>query len=1005
MSANQGVPELRLNDSNPKDNFNQSNESESSHNLNPKEGDPPEKTTNNEREPLKERQDVRSGSVKRSTKRKLSEMSSKSGMKSGMFGTGKRAKWQKQIEHFLDSTPVIIFMSILTLYTLFFADIQAAWLRIEVDEASNIIQCLALVFFGSEFILNCVAKLDYFLGFFFWLDLIATVSLILDIDYIMDPIMGYGPTRATASKSTVQAAKAISKVSSAVRATRVLRVIRIVRLIRMVKLYKSVYLAREKAEKKKKEDRLKEMMQMQKEISGSNSNDTSRNESNISGDKSIKSIGTPKARRESASELAIETQATPAEQKKNGHMRNALLLKGVTSTPATTTTNIETNGKATDKKIHESTIGAIGKEKSVDKRKMFKRGNTRKNIGGEKKEDGEEELMDEEDEENLIKESKISKIVTESITKKVIVLILVLLIIFPLLSESFYSDDSTISYNLVANFIANDNQIYGTKTDILTRQQLETLFDWKYPPLNITVNGSYYYENKNYTTDYFRYKEVKQVYSDDGFILIQYSCLKETKLAGLLSLIQTLFVCLCLTLAAILFENDANTLVLEPLEIMIEIVDTVSKDPMNAKNVENLQGGIKATINKDDEQKESKSSDNYEVTVIKSAIIKISALLAIGFGEAGGEIIAKNLSSGQELNPRLKGKKKTAIFGFCDIRQFEEINLALEERTMLFVNEIAEIVHSSVDRFGGATNKNIGEAFLNVWKFYNETPVRSEDGKKQIMQRKDNLLEIDPSNIQVAITADMAVIAFLRVIMKINKNCNIIAYNKNPEILQRIPNFRLNMGFGLHMGYGIEGAVGSTYKIDASYLSPNVNIAARLESASRQFGVPLLVSGPLYNLCSDEMKNLMRFVDCVMVKGSVQPLELYTIDVNLNLKPQSEKKILIMSNKDKRKRFADKKEIFRREVEVTRSATAIILEKASYLELLHTNKTDEFYRNWEEGIIKYKEGDFMAAGQKFKECLKLDPTDGPAKTLLGYFEGRGYNSPVCWQGVRELTSK
>ena len=36
------------------------------------------------------------------------------------------------------------------------------------------------------------------------------------------------------------------------------------------------------------------------------------------------------------------------------------------------------------------------------------------------------------------------------------------------------------------------------------------------------------------------------------------------------------------------------------------------------------------------------------------------------------------------------------------------------------------------------------------------------------------------------------------------------------------------MGFGLHMGYGIEGAVGSTYKIDASYLSPNVNIAARL---------------------------------------------------------------------------------------------------------------------------------------------------------------------------------
>ncbi len=33
-----------------------------------------------------------------------------------------------------------------------------------------------------------------------------------------------------------------------------------------------------------------------------------------------------------------------------------------------------------------------------------------------------------------------------------------------------------------------------------------------------------------------------------------------------------------------------------------------------------------------------------------------------------------------------------------------------------FVNNIAEIVHSMVDRFQGAANKNIGDAFLLVWK-------------------------------------------------------------------------------------------------------------------------------------------------------------------------------------------------------------------------------------------------------------------------------------------------
>jgi hypothetical protein len=34
---------------------------------------------------------------------------------------------------------------------------------------------------------------------------------------------------------------------------------------------------------------------------------------------------------------------------------------------------------------------------------------------------------------------------------------------------------------------------------------------------------------------------------------------------------------------------------------------------------------------------------------------------------------------------------------------------------MLFVNKIGELVHSSVYRYGGSANKNIGEAFLMIW--------------------------------------------------------------------------------------------------------------------------------------------------------------------------------------------------------------------------------------------------------------------------------------------------
>jgi len=35
---------------------------------------------------------------------------------------------------------------------------------------------------------------------------------------------------------------------------------------------------------------------------------------------------------------------------------------------------------------------------------------------------------------------------------------------------------------------------------------------------------------------------------------------------------------------------------------------------------------------------------------------------------------------------------------------------------MVFVNTIAKVVHSIIDRFAGSANKNIGDAFLLVWK-------------------------------------------------------------------------------------------------------------------------------------------------------------------------------------------------------------------------------------------------------------------------------------------------
>ena len=51
-------------------------------------------------------------------------------------------------------------------------------------------------------------------------------------------------------------------------------------------------------------------------------------------------------------------------------------------------------------------------------------------------------------------------------------------------------------------------------------------------------------------------------------------------------------------------------------------------------------------------------------------------------------------------------------------------------------------------------------------------------------------------------------------------------------------------------GWAIEGAIGSTYKIDASYLSPHVNMASRLEAATKQYGASILLSDDFVRMLS-----------------------------------------------------------------------------------------------------------------------------------------------------------
>ena len=54
-----------------------------------------------------------------------------------------------------------------------------------------------------------------------------------------------------------------------------------------------------------------------------------------------------------------------------------------------------------------------------------------------------------------------------------------------------------------------------------------------------------------------------------------------------------------------------------------------------------------------------------------------------------------------DLDSMIPGKKVCGIFGFCDIRCFTDATEVLQESIMVFVNNIADIVHGEVSKYDG----------------------------------------------------------------------------------------------------------------------------------------------------------------------------------------------------------------------------------------------------------------------------------------------------------------
>ena len=77
-------------------------------------------------------------------------------------------------------------MAIVTGYALLGDDFRFLYAPAESDDAFTTLSIISLTLFTIELVLSSIGNQHYFLSFFFWLDLLATLSMISDIEPLMN---------------------------------------------------------------------------------------------------------------------------------------------------------------------------------------------------------------------------------------------------------------------------------------------------------------------------------------------------------------------------------------------------------------------------------------------------------------------------------------------------------------------------------------------------------------------------------------------------------------------------------------------------------------------------------------------------------------------------------------------------------------------------------------------------------------------------------------------------
>jgi len=273
------------------------------------------------------------------------------------------------------------------------------------------------------------------------------------------------------------------------------------------------------------------------------------------------------------------------------------------------------------------------------------------------------------------------------------------------------------------------------------------------------------------------------------------------------------------------------------------------------------------------------------------------------------DIIVKNPEKLQ-----LGGEKREISVLFSDIRGFTSISEKLSPE------EIANLLHEYLTpmsevilQHDGLLDKYIGDAIMALFG----TPVWMETH---------------------AIKACEAALSMMKKLDELNK------------YWERTKGLRLKIGIGINTGECIVGNMGSDILFDYTAIGDTVNLASRLEGATKFYGVGIVVSE--FTVLKTDGNFLFRELDLVRVKGKEKPVKIY--------------------------------ELMGKEV---------------------TEEMRKFTSQFHSALGFYREGKWDSAIEEFKKCLEIYSDDKPSKIYIERCLKLKEMKIEKWEGIYEMEVK